>query len=226
MYVVWVTRLSIKPRRDWVVDTKFLSPHAKIEMCCTCMQNDICGWCHQLKLHFMQRPAENYVRHNLLSANIVRQNSPVRTLRSELSGQTSLAKILQPSVAEEKECRPYCLIMLEQPLPPSLWIEEASNTDVGMASTLQKPAGGDVSRAPGFIACVVTTTTAALVTVCLRMYVRVRILHATGWDDWAILLAMVILCSPAKFWEPFLTCPASKFPRISLQRGWNLVRLR
>ena len=66
-----------------------------------------------------------------------------------------------------------------------------------MASLSQEPAGGDVSRAPGFIACVVSLTTAALVMVGLRMYVRVRILHAVGWDDWAILLAMVMLSSLA-----------------------------
>ena len=124
------------------------------------------------------------MRHSLLSANIVRQNSP--------------ARIQQTTIAEEKKCRPHCLVTLEQHLSISLRAVQASDTDVGMASTLQRPAGGDVSRAPGFIACVITTTIAALVTVCLRMYVRVRILHATGWDDWVILLAMVILYSPAE----------------------------
>ena len=88
-----------------------------------------------------------------------------------------------------------------------------------MASTLQEPAGGDVSRAPGLTAVTVIMTTVPLVTVCLRMYVRVHLLHATGWDDWAILLAMVILHSSTKVWELFLTRSAFKLPLTSHRRG-------
>ncbi len=93
-----------------------------------------------------------------------------------------------------------------------------------MASLMQEPPGGDVSRAPGFIACVVTVTTAALVVVCLRMYARIRVIHAVGIDDWVILLAMVIRSSFTWFWESFLTVhPGSQSPLISLQRGRGLV---
>ena len=65
-----------------------------------------------------------------------------------------------------------------------------------MMDTLSlEPHNGDVSRAHGFIACAAITTAAALVMVCLRMYVRTRVIHALGWDDWTILGAMVIMFS-------------------------------
>lgn len=64
---------------------------------------------------------------------------------------------------------------------------------------LRVPPGGDQDRGPGFIACVIITTFAALITVCIRIYVRRCISHAVGWDDWTILLSMVPLS--------ILTCP-------------------
>lgn len=59
-----------------------------------------------------------------------------------------------------------------------------------MATLPSAPLGGDSNRGPGFIACAAITTTAASATVCLRLYVRIHIIHAVGWDDWTILAAM------------------------------------
>lgn len=47
------------------------------------------------------------------------------------------------------------------------------------------------NRAPGFIACLAITTFAALVTVCLRVYVRARVIRMLGWDDYTAIFAMV-----------------------------------
>lgn len=60
-----------------------------------------------------------------------------------------------------------------------------------MATLPSAPLGGDSNRGPGFIACAAITTTAASATVCLRLYVRIQIIYAVGWDDWTILAAMV-----------------------------------
>ena len=64
-----------------------------------------------------------------------------------------------------------------------------------MNATVQSPPVPDENRGPGFLACVATTTAAALVTVILRFHVRANIVHAVGWDDWIILLAMVTIYS-------------------------------
>ena len=46
------------------------------------------------------------------------------------------------------------------------------------------------NRAPGFIACSVITSTAALALVSLRTYVRLAIVRKFGIDDYTIHLAM------------------------------------
>ena len=65
-----------------------------------------------------------------------------------------------------------------------------------MASVLQPPTGGDESRGPGLEGALVVLTTASLVAVCLRMYVRMRIVRAVGIDDWTIIAGMVVLYLP------------------------------
>ena len=62
-----------------------------------------------------------------------------------------------------------------------------------MDSTLPAPPRGDQNRGPGYITFTTITTTAALVAVCLRMYVRIRITSHVGIDDYIIILAMVCL---------------------------------
>lgn len=49
----------------------------------------------------------------------------------------------------------------------------------------------DDDRGPGLIACMAITTTAALLAVCLRIYVRASLVQRLGMDDWTIVLAMV-----------------------------------
>jgi len=61
-----------------------------------------------------------------------------------------------------------------------------------MASPLQPPPGGDEDRGPKFIAAAAVTTVAALIAVCLRMYVRIRIVRAVGIDDYMIIVSMVM----------------------------------
>ena len=56
---------------------------------------------------------------------------------------------------------------------------------------MERPPGANVDRGPGYMACGLVTTIAALIAVCLRMYVRMRIVHAVGWDDWMIVFAVV-----------------------------------
>lgn len=57
---------------------------------------------------------------------------------------------------------------------------------------MERPLGPNDNRAPSFIACGLVTTIAALTAVCLRIYVRTRIVHAVGWDDWTAIFTMVI----------------------------------
>lgn len=61
-----------------------------------------------------------------------------------------------------------------------------------MASPLQRPPDGDEDRGPQFIAAAAVTTAAALIAVCLRMYVRIRIVRAVGIDDYMIIVSMVM----------------------------------
>lgn len=62
-----------------------------------------------------------------------------------------------------------------------------------MASPLQPPPGGDEDRGPQFIVAAAVTTVAALIAVCLRTYVRIRIVRAVGIDDYMIIVSMVML---------------------------------
>lgn len=47
------------------------------------------------------------------------------------------------------------------------------------------------SRAPGFLAWVALTSSFALFLVCLRIYVRLGVVHRFGTDDLTILIAAV-----------------------------------
>ena len=88
---------------------------------------------------------------------------------------------------------------------------------------MQEPAGGDQDRGPGFIAAAIITTTAALTTVCLRMYVRTRIVHAVGLDDWAIIISMVISYSLSTVGDAFLIIRTDLLSdHTSLQCSGNL----
>lgn len=75
----------------------------------------------------------------------------------------------------------------------------------------------DENRGSGFLACSAVITVAALTTVTLRFYVRARIVHAVGWDDWIILLAMVTVV----LYIDFVTSITADFlRRVFLSSCW------
>jgi len=61
------------------------------------------------------------------------------------------------------------------------------------------PPDGNVSRATAFIIMFAVTHTIASVLICLRLYVRVRIVRALALDDLFIVLAWVIHTHPFGF---------------------------
>ena len=58
---------------------------------------------------------------------------------------------------------------------------------------LASPAACDINQGVGLNAATITLVGAAAVVVAARFVVRLWIVKDVGWDDWTILLAMVIL---------------------------------
>ncbi len=58
----------------------------------------------------------------------------------------------------------------------------------------QPPLDGNASRAGQFIATIVVTISIATLLICLRIYVRARIVRALALDDLFIVLALVSTC--------------------------------
>ena len=56
---------------------------------------------------------------------------------------------------------------------------------------LSEPSGGDQNKGPVFSAFAITFCALACVSVLLRLYVRVRMIRAGGWDDVCICFALV-----------------------------------
>lgn len=56
-----------------------------------------------------------------------------------------------------------------------------------------KPLSGDENRDRAFLIVALLFCVSALLSVLLRLFVRIRILRSTGWDDYLISLAMVSL---------------------------------
>lgn len=75
----------------------------------------------------------------------------------------------------------------------------------------------DENRGSGFLACSTVITVAALITVTLRFYVRAGIVHAVGWDDWMILLAMVKIILYLGY---VISITADFFLRVFLSSCW------
>lgn len=50
----------------------------------------------------------------------------------------------------------------------------------------------DINQGAKIIIATAITTAAALITVLARFYVRVRLLHNVGWDDYTIALTMLL----------------------------------
>ncbi|OCK87421.1 uncharacterized protein K441DRAFT_742369 [Cenococcum geophilum 1.58] len=62
------------------------------------------------------------------------------------------------------------------------------------------PPGGDENRGYQVLIVLIVTFTTALISVCLRVWVRLRIAGSLGWDDYTIIGAMVlglITCIPS-----------------------------
>lgn len=47
------------------------------------------------------------------------------------------------------------------------------------------------NRGPGALATSVTVTCVAAAIVLIRLWIRIRIVRASGWDDWMITIACV-----------------------------------
>ena len=56
---------------------------------------------------------------------------------------------------------------------------------------LPEPRGGDQNRGPSFLIVALLFCVFALLSVLLRLFVRIRIIGSTGWDDYLISLAVV-----------------------------------
>src|SRR6266576_2814211 len=56
---------------------------------------------------------------------------------------------------------------------------------------LQPPPGGDVNRGPALAAVTTVIFTASLLSLCLRMCVRLYMIRSTAWDDYTAILATV-----------------------------------
>jgi len=54
----------------------------------------------------------------------------------------------------------------------------------------------DVNKGPQILWVTSTTTILALLVVAMRLYIRIWMLHSTGFDDYFILAAMVNPISP------------------------------
>lgn len=49
-------------------------------------------------------------------------------------------------------------------------------------------------QGPVILGATLTVTTAALITLVTRLYVRIRMIHNMGWDDFVMISAMVLVC--------------------------------
>ena len=56
---------------------------------------------------------------------------------------------------------------------------------------LSKPSGGDQNRGPELDAVAATFCALACISVLSRLFVRMKMIHAVGWDDATICLTMV-----------------------------------
>ena len=59
------------------------------------------------------------------------------------------------------------------------------------ATSPQAPAGGDVILSYHYIAAITVLTVCAVLTVWLRMYIRIVVSQNVGWDDWTMFAASV-----------------------------------
>ena len=65
-----------------------------------------------------------------------------------------------------------------------------------MATTSGTPAFSEeyirADKGPKILAIIIVFPTLALITVALRLYTRIRIVHNPSWEDYAILAALVV----------------------------------
>lgn len=70
-----------------------------------------------------------------------------------------------------------------------------------MATAVRKTEQGLLNEDRGsvILGATLTVTTAALITMVTRLYVRMRMIHNVGWDDFVMISAMVLVCHPNLF---------------------------
>jgi len=68
------------------------------------------------------------------------------------------------------------------------------------------PPDGDQNQGPLVEAVTWVFTALALITVFLRLLVRLRLTHNPGWDDFWIVLAMVTVPTSLAFVSPSYAC--------------------
>lgn len=61
------------------------------------------------------------------------------------------------------------------------------------------PPGGDINKGPLVLALAIVSTSLALLAVGTRIFVRVKIVRSVGWDDYAIVVAVVSTSAPVQW---------------------------
>lgn len=64
---------------------------------------------------------------------------------------------------------------------------------------LPEPSGGDRNKGPAYLAVALTFCAVACIFVLLRLFVRIRMIHSTGWDDVFICVALALSITTAGF---------------------------
>ena len=67
-----------------------------------------------------------------------------------------------------------------------------------MDATLSMPPDGNKNKSAAIIGMMIGALTLSCIIVALRMYTRTVLLKSTRWDDWTIVLALV-LCIPSSY---------------------------
>lgn len=82
---------------------------------------------------------------------------------------------------------------------PSCAVKDFVQTDAFMSDLSSPPPDGDVNRGQVLLIVGWLESALALVFLCGRLYVRIKINRSVGLDDWAMIVAYVS-------WKPVCSC--------------------